>query len=183
MSLFACIASLVTTAPSSGSGASSGLKWLISFALPDLATLSCAITMPGEWVTAASRCTFLFPPAFAPLRSLPSTATPCRAGTCPGSPVTAGSSHGCSGCGRNQPSSRSWRKPSAAGGFRFRFFSAFFASSSFLLRRSHGRDLRVQRRVRQRPGQGGLEPVRVQALRDPVQRPRRRRHPQPRPPG
>ena len=128
MSRFACIASLVTTAPSSGSGASSGRKWLISFALPDLATLSCAITMPGVWVTAASRWTFLFPPALAPLRSLPSTATACRAGTCPRSPVTAGSSHGCSGCGRNQPSSRSWRKLPAAGAFCFRFFS-FFPSS------------------------------------------------------
>ena len=37
---------------------------------------------PGAWVTAASRCTFLFWPYFAPLRSFPSTATPCRAGTC-----------------------------------------------------------------------------------------------------
>ena len=107
------MASLVTTAPSSGSGASSGLKWLISLAFPALATLSWAITMPGTWVTAASRCTFLFPPAFAPLRSLPSTATPWRAGTCPGSPQAAGSSQGWAGCGRNQPSSRSSRKLAA----------------------------------------------------------------------
>ena len=78
--------------------------------------------MPGTWVTAASRCTFLFPPALAPLRSFPSTATPWRAGTCPGSPVTAGSSHGWAGCGRNQPSWRSSRKAAAAGGFRFLFF-------------------------------------------------------------
>ena len=73
-------------------------------------------------------CTLLFPPALAPLRSLPSTATACRAVTCPGSPVTAGSSHGCIVCVRNQPSSRSWRKLPAAGGFGFRFFS-FFPSS------------------------------------------------------
>jgi hypothetical protein len=46
------------------------------------------------------------------------------------------------------------------------------------VRGGRGRDLRVQRRVRQRPGQGGLEGVRVQALRDPVQRPRRWRRPQ-----
>jgi len=70
LSRFACMASLVTTVPTSGSGASSGLKWLISFALPALATLSWAITIPGTWVTAASRCTFLFWPYFAPLRSL-----------------------------------------------------------------------------------------------------------------
>ncbi|MGH3199155.1 MAG: hypothetical protein ACRDNT_25265, partial [Streptosporangiaceae bacterium] len=44
--------------------------------------------------------------------------------------MTAGSSHGRSGYGRNQPSSRSSRKRSAAGGFRFRFFSVFFPSSS-----------------------------------------------------
>ena len=119
LSLFACIASVVTTVPASGSGPSRGLKWLISFAFPDLATLSWPITMPGVWVTAASRCTFFFPPALAPLRSLPSTATPWRAGTCPGSPHTAGSSQGCCGCGRNQPSSLSSRKDSAAGGFRF----------------------------------------------------------------
>ena len=80
------------------------------------------ITIPGTWVTAASRCTFLFPPALAPLRSFPSTATPWRAGTCPGSPQAAGSSHGCCGCGRNQPSSRSSRNFSAAGGFGFLFF-------------------------------------------------------------
>jgi len=42
-----------------------------------------------------------------------------------------------------------------------------------------GRDRRVQRRVRQRPGQRGLELVRIQHRRDPVQRPRRRRHPPP----
>ena len=47
------------------------------------------------------------------------------------------------------------------------------------LRRSRGHDLRVQRRVRQRPGQGGLELICVQALRDPVQRPRGRRDPRP----
>ena len=43
--------------------------------------------------------------------------------------MTAGSSQGCSGCGRNQPSSLSSRNFSAAGGFRFRFF-AFFPSSA-----------------------------------------------------
>ena len=48
------------------------------------------------------------------------------------------------------------------------------------LRGGRGRDLRGQRRVRQRRGQGSLELIRVQALRDPVQRPRRRRDPQPR---
>jgi len=32
------MASLVTTTPSSGSGASRGLKWVISFALPAFAT-------------------------------------------------------------------------------------------------------------------------------------------------
>ena len=48
----------------------------------------------------------------------------------PGSPVTAGSSHGCSGCGRNQPPSRSWRKLPAAGGFCFRFFFSFFFPGS-----------------------------------------------------
>ena len=47
------------------------------------------------------------------------------------------------------------------------------------LRGGRGRDLRGQRRVRQRRGQGGLELIRVQAFRDPVQRPRRRRGPQP----
>ena len=122
MSLFACMASLVMTVPASGSGASRGLKWLISFAFPALATLSWPITIPGTWVTAASRCTFLFWPDFAPLRSLPSTATPWRAGTCPGSPHAAGSSHGCCGWGRNQPSGLSSRNASAADGFRFRFF-------------------------------------------------------------
>jgi len=116
------MASAVTRTSFSGSGASSGLKWLISFAFPALATLSWAATIPGTWVTAASRCTFLFPPALAPLRSFPSTATARRAGTWPGSPVTAGSSHGCCGCGRNQPSSVSSRKLSAAGGFRLLFF-------------------------------------------------------------
>ena len=48
------------------------------------------------------------------------------------------------------------------------------------LRGGRGRDLRGQRRVRQRRGQGSLELIRVQALRDPVQRPCRRRDPQPR---
>ena len=47
------------------------------------------------------------------------------------------------------------------------------------LRGGRGRDLRGQRRVRQRRGQGGLELIRVQAFRDPLQRPRRRRGPQP----
>ncbi len=80
------------------------------------------MTRPGTCVTAASRCTFFSPPDFAPLRSLPSTATARRAGTCPGSPHTAGSSHGWAGCGRNQPSWRSSRKDAAAGGFCFLFF-------------------------------------------------------------
>ena len=43
-----------------------------------------------------------------------------------------------------------------------------------------GRDLRIQRHVRQRGRQGGLELVRVQFFRDPVQRPGRRRDTQPR---
>ena len=43
-----------------------------------------------------------------------------------------------------------------------------------------GRDRRIQRRVRQRPGQRGLELVRVQHP-EPVQHRRRRRHPQPGP--
>ncbi len=128
MSLFACMASLVTTVPSSGSGASSGLKRLISPALPDCAALPCAITIPGTRVTAASRCTFFLPPALAPLRSLPPAATPWRAGTCPGSPVTAGSSQGRAGCGRNRPSPLSSRKPAAAGGFRFLFPRCFSCS-------------------------------------------------------
>jgi len=62
------------------------------------------------------------PPALASLRSFPSTATARRAGTCPGSAVTAGSSQGWDGCARNQPSPRSPRKLPAAGGFRFLFF-------------------------------------------------------------
>ena len=65
---------------------------------------------------------FLLPAGLGELALLPSTATPWRAGTWPGSPQAAGSSHGCSGCGRNQPSSRSSRNFSAAGGFGFLFF-------------------------------------------------------------
>ena len=76
MSLVACMASEVTRTPSSGSGSSSGRKCVTSFAFPALATLSWAMTRPGTWVTAASRCTFFFPPALASLRSFPSTATP-----------------------------------------------------------------------------------------------------------
>ena len=81
MSRVACIASAVTTAPRSGSGSSSGLKCVTSFAFPDLATLSWPMTSPVTWVTAPSKCTFFFPPALASLRSLPSTATATRAGT------------------------------------------------------------------------------------------------------
>ena len=44
----ACIASAVTTAPRSGSGSSSGLKCVTSFAFPDLATLFLADDQPGD---------------------------------------------------------------------------------------------------------------------------------------
>jgi len=120
--LVVCMASAVTRTPPRGRGSSSGRKCVTSFAFPAFATLSWAMTRPGTWVTAASRWTFLFWPALASLRSLPSTAAAGRAGTWPGSPVTAGSSQGWDGCGRNQPSSRSSRKLPAAGGFRFPFF-------------------------------------------------------------
>ena len=77
MSRFACIASLVTTAPSSGSGASSGRKWVISFALrtgPCPARSRCR-----GWVTAASS-DFLVRAGLAPCALLPSTATAWRPG-------------------------------------------------------------------------------------------------------
>jgi hypothetical protein len=47
---------------SSGSGSSSGLKCVISFALPPLSWL---ITSPVPWVIVPDRCTFLRPPALA----------------------------------------------------------------------------------------------------------------------
>jgi len=51
------------TTPSRGRRSSSGLKWLISFALPFLATRSWLITAPAWRVIAASRWTFFFPAA------------------------------------------------------------------------------------------------------------------------
>jgi len=121
-SRWVCIASAVMTTPARGSGSSSGLKWVISFALPALATLSWPITSPVIWVTAPSRCTLVFPPALASLRSLPSTATAGRAGRWPGSPVMAGSSHGWPGAARTRPSGLVSRSASPAGGLQCRFF-------------------------------------------------------------
>ena len=77
------------------------------------------MTSPVTWVMAPSRCTFLRPPALASLRSLPSTPTAGRAGRYCGSPVTAGSSHGCPGAARTRLS-RVSRSASPAGGLRRR---------------------------------------------------------------
>src|SRR6266487_2447071 len=92
-SLVVCIASAVMTTSCRGSGSSSGLKCVVSLALPALASL----------------------------RSLPSTPTAGRAGRCAGSPVTAGSSHGWPGAARNQPSARTSRSAWPAGARRCRF--------------------------------------------------------------
>ena len=100
---------------------------------------------------------------FAPLRSLPSTATPWRAGTCPGSPQAAGSSHGCCGCGRNQPSSLSSRNASAAGA------SASSSSAFPPARAAAARGARHTRPGQRDPAQGRPRP--------PSGQPRTRRDP------
>ena len=90
LSLFACMASLVMTVPASGSGASRGLKWPSSFAFPALATLSWPITIPGTWVTAASRCTFLFCAGFRALALLAVDRDALACGDVPGIPARGG---------------------------------------------------------------------------------------------
>src|SRR5215470_1481178 len=115
-----CIASAVTSTSCRGSGSSSGWKWLVSLALPCLATRSWLITSPLAWVIAASRCTLGCPPTLARLRSLPSTATAGRAGRWPESPIRIGSSQGWVGAARTHPSSRVWRSACAADGLRRR---------------------------------------------------------------
>ena len=119
--------------------------------------------MPGTWVTAASRCTFLLPPALAPLRSFPSTATPWRAGTCPGSPVTADRATG-------GPGAAGTSRPGVPPGRPLRPAASASCSSAVLPARAavravrgiRSRDRRVERERGHRPGQGGLELVRVQ---------------------
>ncbi|MGH3200271.1 MAG: hypothetical protein ACRDNT_31115, partial [Streptosporangiaceae bacterium] len=185
MPLFDCIASLVTTAPSSGSGASSGLKRLISLALPDLAALVLADHDARRAGDGGEQVHLLAPAGLRALALRPVDRGSLACGDVPGIP----------GDGGVQPRARRVRPEPAvlallAEALRGRrpprpaaSASASSPSSSQLVlppRRGRGRDLRVQRRVRQRPGQGGPGPVRVQALRDPAQRPRRRRRPQPR---
>src|ERR1039457_3877387 len=178
--LVVCIASAGTRTPSRGSGSSSGRKWVTSLALPDLATLSWAMTRPGTWVTAASRCTFLFPPALASLRSLPSTAAAGRAGTGPGSP----------GPGRSPPGRARVRANPAVAAFRAQprrgrrlplpFLPVFLLPALFF-RTVRGRDRGIERGGGHALGQGSLELVGVQQFREPVQHRGGRRDPQPGP--
>jgi len=151
--------------------------------LPVLGDLVLGDDQAGTWVTAASRCTFFFPPALASLRSLPSTAAAGRAGTCPGSPVTAASSQGWAGCARNQPSALSSRKLPAAGGFRFLFLrlTSFFPLFFRAVRGAGGRDRGIERGGGHARGQRGLELVGIQQPREPVQHRGGRRDPQPGP--
>ena len=106
-------------------------------------------TIPGRTF---SRRLLFSRQALRALGSLPSTATPCRPGTCPGSPGDHGvQPPGATGTGRSQPSPRSARSFRAGAGFRFAFFP-FCSRSSCRLRGGRGRDQQVQRRVRQRRG-------------------------------
>src|SRR5271157_2712549 len=84
----------VMTASSRGSGSSSGLKCVISPALPALPALSWPITTPVTWVTAPSRCTLAFLPALASLRSLPSYPLTVAVGVAVSVPVAVGVSVG-----------------------------------------------------------------------------------------
>ena len=142
MSRFACIASAVMTAPSSGSGPSSGLKWLISFALPDLATLSWRDHDARDVGDGGEQVHLLVPAGLGALALLAVHGDAAGGRERARDPrITAGSSQGCSGCGRNQPSSLSSRKHSAAGGFRFfRFFSCLVALCFRAARGVRGRD-------------------------------------------
>src|ERR1035438_2011972 len=183
LSRVVCIASAVMRTSSRGSGPSSGVKWVTSLAWPSLATLSWAMTRPGTWVTAASRCTFFFPPALASLRSFPSTATAGTRGD-----VVRGA-----GYRRVQPGMIRVRPEPAVSPFLPEAFRGrglplpllppFLPRLLFflLVRGKGGRDAGVERGGGQARGQRGLELVGIQQPGEPAQRRSRRRDAQPGP--
>lgn len=95
----------------------------------------------------------------------------------PGSPQTAGFSHGRGGGGRNRPSCLSSPNASAAGGFRF----LLLALLSRAVRGIRGRDRRIQGGRGEGRRQRGLELAGIHQLGQPVQHRRRRRGPLPGP--